>query len=161
MPRQCTVCSHAQREAIDRELVAGTAFPAIAALYRDTSVDALGRHKAAHLPLRLVQAQGAHEVADADDLLAQLRGLAEEAHRIKGKAEASGDYRTALAGVRELVRIVEVLAELRGELDRRPVNILVMPQWIAVRTALMEALAPFVEARVAVAERLLALEAGT
>ena len=107
----------------------------------------------------LTQAKAADEAAHGDDLLAQLKGLAAEAHRIKDKAEDAGDYRTALAGIRELVRIVEVLAELRGELDRRPVNIVVMPEWLTIRAALLSALSPYPEARAAAAGRLLELEA--
>jgi len=43
--------------------------------------------------------------------------------------------RTALSGIREARGNVELLAKLRGELDERPVvNILVAPQWIALRT---------------------------
>lgn len=56
---------------------------------------------------------------------------------------------------------IELLAKLIGELDERPqVNILVSPEWIAVRTAVLEALAPHPQARAAVTGRLLQLEAG-
>ena len=54
----------------------------------------------------------------------------------------------------------ELLARLIGELDDRPqINLLLAPEWLEVRAALLEALAPFPDARAAVAERLLALEA--
>ena len=54
---------------------------------------------------------------------------------------------------------IELLAKLIGKLDERPqVNILVNPQWIAARTAMMEVLAPYPQARVAVAQRLDQLE---
>ena len=49
----------------------------------------------------------------------QLRNLTSEAQRLKEKAETAGDYRTALAAVRELCRIVELVAKLRGEIDGR------------------------------------------
>jgi hypothetical protein len=56
---------------------------------------------------------------------------------------------------------IELLAKLIGELDERPqVNILVSPEWIAVRAALLEALTPHPEARAAVAGCLLQLEGG-
>jgi hypothetical protein len=48
-----------------------------------------------------------------------LRALTIEAKHLKGKAELAGDYRTALLAVRELCRIVELVAKLRGELDER------------------------------------------
>ena len=55
--------------------------------------------------------------------------------------EDTGDLRTALAGIRELVRIVELTAKMIGELDERPqVNVLVAPGWLQVRAALLDAL---------------------
>lgn len=160
MPRTCTICGHPERDAIDAALVAGQPFRRVAAQYAVTE-QAIRRHRKAHLPAALAKAQEAEEAARADDLLAQLRALTAEAHRIKDRAERTGDYRTALAGVRELVRIVELLAKLRGELNERAqINVLVAPEWLAVRAALMAALAAYPEARAAVAEQLLALEAG-
>jgi hypothetical protein len=160
MPRTCTICCHPERDAIDCALVSGEPFRRVAAQHAVTE-QAIRRHRKAHLPTALTKAQEAKEAARADDLLAQLRDLTAEAHRIKNQAERTGDYRTALAGIRELVRIVELLAKLRGELDERPqINLLVAPEWLAVRTALMAALTPYPEARAAVAEQLLALEGG-
>lgn len=55
----------------------------------------------------------------AADSLGQLEELQQEAQRIEEQAEASEDYRTALAAIRERCRIVELKARLRGELDER------------------------------------------
>ena len=49
----------------------------------------------------------------------QLQLLAQDTHRIKQKAEAVGDDRTALAAVGELRRIVELSAKLTGQLDEK------------------------------------------
>jgi hypothetical protein len=67
------------------------------------------------------------------------------------KAEVEGDYRTALAGVREARACVELLLEVEGELDRRSmVNILIAPDWVSLRAALMLALRPYPDAAMAV-----------
>lgn len=72
MPRSCTVCTHTEREAIDRDLVAGeTSFRNIAERF-SLSVAALHRHKADHLPRTLLRAQVAQEQADAIDVMAEL-----------------------------------------------------------------------------------------
>ena len=56
---------------------------------------------------------------------------------------------------------LELVAKLIGELNDQPqVNILIAPEWLTVRAALLSALAPFPEARRAVAERLLLMEGG-
>lgn len=54
---------------------------------------------------------------------------------------------------------LELVAKLLGDLDERsPVAVLLAPEWLEIRSALLEALAPFPEARAAVADRLAALE---
>jgi hypothetical protein len=150
MPRRCAICSHADKEAIDEALVGGTALSALAALYR-VSDDSLGRHKANHLPTTLAKAQEAEEVAQADDLLDQVRDLQERALAILDKADEAGELRTALSAIREARGNLELLAKLLGELDDRPqLNILVSPEWLELRTVIVGALEPYSEARGAV-----------
>lgn len=48
--------------------------------------------------------------------MGKITQLEEEARRLGKKAEDAGDLRGALAAVRELVRIVELLARIQGEL---------------------------------------------
>ena len=157
MPRVCTVCTHPERPTVDAALVAGEPFRYVSERF-GTSPAALFRHKAEHLPAELTKAREAEQVAHADDLLGQVQALRDHALRILGKAEAAGDFRSAVGAIREARSCVELLGELLHELERRPtVNILVAPEWLAVRSALLEALRPFPEARAAVSERLLAL----
>jgi hypothetical protein len=152
------VCTHADKEAIDEALVGGIAFPALVAKYR-VSKDSLSRHRANHLPATLAKAHEAGEVARGDGLLADVRDLQARAYNILDKAEGAGDLRTALGAIREARGNLELLAKLLGELDERPVtNVLVSAEWVTVRTAMMEALDPHPQARIAVAERLSALE---
>ncbi|MBM3189371.1 MAG: hypothetical protein FJZ90_11695 [Chloroflexi bacterium] len=154
MSRKCSICAHQQRQAIDETLVAGTAsLREIASLFA-VSQSAVRRHKTRHLPVTLAAAEAAAEaVVRSDDLLGKVAQLEADAHRIKKKAEESQDYRTALQGVRELVRIVELLARLRGELDERAqVNILVVsPEWLSLRARILQTLEPYPEARNALA----------
>lgn len=161
MPNVCTVCTHTEREAIDAALVGSDASNRRIATQNGLSEAAIRRHKADHLPAALVKASDAAEVMHADNLLAQLNQLTTDARRIGERAEKTGDLRTALAGIRELVRIVELTAKLRGELAQEgTINVLLAPEWLQVRTVLLEALAPYPDARQAVAGRLVALEAG-
>ena len=158
MPRSCSICTHDRRAEIDRALLERRPFRDIACQFSVGRMAAL-RHHDDHLPAELARAREAQEVAQADDLLAQVRALRSKAMALLLKAEAQGDLRTALAGIREARACLELLLEVEGELDRRPtVNLLVLPEWQAVRSALLAALAPYPEARTAVAERLLAIE---
>ncbi len=158
--RPCTVCQHPQRAEIDKALVAGRPFLALA---REYGLDrfALKRHKEAHLAPVLVAAQRAKDSVQAEDLLSQVQRILDRALKILDKAEAARDYKTALQSIREARGCIELLAELTQQLDRRPVvNILLTPEWWRVKAAMLEALEPFPEARVAVAERLWELEDG-
>jgi hypothetical protein len=74
------------------------------------------RHQQDHLPASLVKAKEATEFVQASTLMGKITQLEMEARRLGGKAEAAGDYRGAMAAVRELVRIVELLAKMQGEL---------------------------------------------
>jgi hypothetical protein len=151
MPRRCSVCTHPDRENIDEALVGATAISAIAAKYRDISEDALGRHKANHLPAKLVMAEKAKEVAQADSLLEQVRDLQGRALAILEAAEASEQHRTALSAIREARGNLELLAKLLGELDDRPqVNVLISPEWLELRAVIVGALEPYTDARGAV-----------
>lgn len=160
MPRTCTACSHPQCPEIDRALVAGATYRTIAARF-GLSETALKRHKNGHVPGHIAQARDAGVVADADDLLAQVRQLQAEALRLLKRAEGVGDFGTALRGVAEARRCIEVLLEVEGELDRRGVtNIVISADWVEIRTVLIAALQPYPDAAQAVAGRLQVLEGG-
>lgn len=149
MPRACSICSHAEREAIDRALTESTPNRRIAAQFGVTE-QALRRHKAGHLPAALVNATKAHEAARADTLLDQVRHLQKKALGILAKAEAAGDLRAATAAIREARGSLELLAKLVGELDERPtVSVLVAPEWITLRTLILQTLEPYAEAKAA------------
>jgi hypothetical protein len=108
----------------------------------------------------LVKAEAARETARADDLLGQVQDLQRRTLTILEKAEKAEDWRTALSAIREARGTLELLARLTGELQQEgTVNLVVSPQWLSVRAALLQALAPYDEVRVAVAASLLHLEA--
>jgi len=155
MPRTCTVCAHADRAAIDAALVqGGDSFRTIAHRF-NVSPDALKRHKTAHLSRALVKAQEAQEVARGDALLAQVRELQARATSILDAAERSGDLKTALAAIAQARGCLELLAKLLGELQEGPtVNVVLLPEWVRVRTAILNALEGYPEARLAVVEAL-------
>ncbi len=160
MAMSCTVCGHPARAAIDHQLVNRDSLRDIARQH-GLSKDALSRHKAEHLPAKLAQAQAAKETVQADDLLAQVKALRGKSISILQKAEAAGDLRTALLGIREARACIELLAEMEGEINRNPqINILVAPEWLAVRAVLLRALTPYPDARTAVAAALTGVERG-
>ncbi len=158
MPRRCTVCTHKMRSDIDRALVERQPFRAIARQY-SVSKDALIRHHDDHLPASLVKAQEATEAARADALLAQVVDLRDKALGVLKKAETADDLRTAVSAIREARGCVELLGKLAGQLKDSPtINVILMPEWRQLQAAVLAALEPHAEARLAVASALSELE---
>ena len=151
MPRSCTVCAHPRREEIDRALVEGVSTAEISGRYRTVGERAVRRHRSNHLPAKLVMAEKAAEVAEADNLLDQVGDLQRRALAILDRAEEVGELRTALSAIREARGNLELLAKLLGELDERPVvNLNVSPEWLELRAVIVTALQPHPEAMSAV-----------
>jgi len=151
MPRTCTVCANPQRAAIDAALVAGEAFRHIASRH-GVSTGALQRHRAEHIPAALSKAAEAEETAHALDVVKQLRYINGAALTVLRDARTAGDGDLTLKAVDRVLKQISLQAKLLGDLDDRPqINVLVSPEWVALRGQLVAALLPFPEARVAVA----------
>jgi CRISPR/Cas system CMR subunit Cmr4 (Cas7 group RAMP superfamily) len=117
MPRRCSVCIHPDRQQIDQAIVSGNSYRTVAQQFT-ISRDAVVRHRR-HLSVAVSKPLGSDEICPSETLLGQLEELRSEAQRLKQKAERDGDYRAALAAVRELCRIVELVAKLCGQIDSR------------------------------------------
>jgi hypothetical protein len=101
----------------------------------------LQRHRKEHLPELLSKAYAAEEASRADELLTEVRSLQVRTLLMLQEAERAGDLRTALAAVREPRNNLALLAEMRGELDRRPtINLVVAPEWLELRAVIVGAL---------------------
>jgi hypothetical protein len=116
MPRTCSICEHSQRVEIDRALVGDASNRSLASLY-DVSEAAVRRHRKNHVPEKLAKAHAAEEVAQADDLLAEVRALQQRTLTILEAAEETQQHRTALAAIREARSNLQMLAQLVGELQ--------------------------------------------
>ncbi len=147
MPRSCTVCEHTNQEGIDHALVGGASNRSVASLY-DVSEAAVRRHKANHLPAKLVKAQEEEDVREALDVIKQLKAINAASLNILKDAREQGRPGTALAAVDRIHKQIELQAKLLGELDDRPqVNVLISPEWLELRTTIITALDPHPQAR--------------
>lgn len=158
MPRACQICIHPERAAIDAALVTAEPYRVVAQRFA-ASPDAVYRHKAEHLPASLVKAQAARDIVLADSLLERIDDLERRARSILAQAEEAGALGTALHAIREARSCLELCGKLRGELQQEgTVNITINPQWVEIRMVLQQVLAPFPEARAAVAAALLEVD---
>jgi hypothetical protein len=135
MARPCSICSHLNREEIDRALIEGKSLSEIVSLFPAITKSALHRHKESHLPQMLAQAKEAREVAQGDTLLSQVRSLQNKALSILKRAEEAGELRTALQGVREARACLELLGKTSGQLP--PEKILIQFEPIVTQIVLI------------------------
>jgi hypothetical protein len=161
MTRRCGICSlpRKQRLLVDQDIVGGTPYRNITQLY-NVSKYAISRHRRVHIPEIISKGHEAQESADADVLLRQVKGLYGKAIELLNKAEEAGEIGTALRGIREARGNIELLAKMQGQLDERPVANIYIGE--VVVEMILQALDPYPEAGLAVAEALenLELEAG-
>lgn len=160
MPQRCTTCDHADRAAIDAALVEGTVSNRKIAAHFGVSEQAIRRHKAEHLPAALADAETAQRVARADTLIVRVDRLSSRMERLLDKAEAGDRFADAAALSREVRGCVELLAKLSGQLRDGPTIYINSPQVQIYTTALLQALAPWPEARIAAARALELIDAG-
>jgi hypothetical protein len=118
----CSICNHLERDSIDRAIVAGKSQRHLAKIF-NVSRDSILRH-ARHLPTIVAKSNEATVGAHACDLVGQITNLEEEAKGLQEQARVSGDFRAAIAALRERTRLTELRAKIGGELKPPQVNIL-------------------------------------
>ena len=102
-----------------------------------------------------MKAKEAEEAAQADTILAQVQDLRDRAMTILDTVEKDKDWRIALGAIREARGCIELLGKLAGKLQEgATVNVFVSAEWQTVQAAILAALAPHPDARLAVAEAL-------
>ncbi len=154
MPRTCTVCSHKEREGIDKALLADEPYRHIASRF-GTSTGALQRHRAEHLPATMVKAQEQADVRHAIDVVTQLKAINGATLAILKEARDDKNGDLALKAVDRIQRQLELQSKLLGELnDGTTINITVTTEWLELRALIVQAVSPYPEAREAVLKAL-------
>lgn len=108
MPRTCTICSRGDRATIEHAMVSGQSLRSIANRY-GTSAPTLLRHKPHMVKLidAAVAKRSAADAARAEDQVEFLYNLRMHAMTLLKKVESTGDFRAAIAAVREIVHCME------------------------------------------------------
>jgi hypothetical protein len=132
MARHCVVCFHPERQLIDRAILAGEKLASISRRW-GLPPDATERHaKSNHVNRTLSKVPTRAEAAlrtEGEDLVGRLQELITIARGVLDQAIQANQYGAAMAGVRELARIFELIAKLTGQLDEgAKVNIAIVQQ---------------------------------
>jgi hypothetical protein len=166
---KCSVCGHRELQAINLALARGVSVTALVRRYK-LGPDSIYRHRANHLPatVRAKLLAGPDIEIDLDQLRESesqslLANLVALRHRLFAALDAAEEYNDAGMLTRvssQLHANLELTGKLLGDLGVgvTNVNLLVMPQYVELRVALVQALASFPEARQAVAAVLHQLE---
>ena len=89
------------------------------------------------------------------DVVQQLRAINAACLEVLKEARAGNKPGLLLRAVDRIAKQIEIQAKLLGQIDERAtINIAVLPEWHGIRQVVLEALRPYPEARLAVAEAL-------
>lgn len=161
--RPCTICAHDERAAMEDSLLAGESYSHIARVF-GVGPSALKRHRHGHISDVLVpvvvagDSQGLPTLDRIERVVVVLEQLLRD-----GRSEDKPSQ--VLAAAKELRQTIELIAKVRGELQSggptvQVVNISASTEWQAIQAAMLDVLGLYPEARQAVADRLLTLDAG-
>lgn len=159
MPRVCTVCAHPDRRKIDAALASETSSNRRIATQYGLSEASVRRHRSEHLPIRLVKAAEQEDVRNAIDVYGQLKDINVAVRNVLTQAQRDGDGELALKASDRILKQLELQGRLIGELqDGDTINVIVSPQWVALRTVIIAALENHPDARLSVATAIKTVE---
>ena len=157
MARQCHCCVHPERDSIDAALVCGESQKVIAERY-GVGRSAVQRHARRHISPALAAMQVEREAEATNTLLRRTERLIERTERLLQAAEQDGKVSAALAAVRELRGLLDLLGRVTGEIrDQQPtvtVNLLSSPEILAALNVVYAELADLPDVRQRIAARL-------
>jgi hypothetical protein len=171
MGNKCTVCEHPRRAEIELATARKVGIRQIAQKFA-VSQWAVQRHKA-HMPPQLHAALAATGLptcidldalrkAESEGLLQTLVAQRGRLYRLLDAAEECGDLKAAATIHGRILDSVGMVAKLLGEIQTHSVHttntLLIAPEYLALRSALVTALRPHPEARRAVSKVLCDLE---
>ncbi len=114
MPRQCTVCTHEAKLAIEADIIGGASLRTIAKQY-GLKPDAVFRHKK-HVSVNFRKAAELVQIAEGLSTLESTNGLCETAITILKEALEKKDNDLALKAMDRAVKTLELRGKLKGEM---------------------------------------------
>lgn len=162
--RTCTVCQHAQRARIELGLARGVSASALSRRFRPLSADAILRHRKHISPALLKELRARSllpereleslRIEESSSLLEHLVHQRAKLYRLVDSCEDMGDVRSAFVGHARITANLEQTAKLLDLFAAHSLtvnqNLIVSPDYLALRQSLLLALKPFPEARAAV-----------
>lgn len=158
MARQCSICTHPQRDEIDQAIVSGEKYRSISQRF-DVSEAAIGRHKK-HISAAIVDAERQKAVSGTAKMLKELSRGFDSLARAADRAEEEGDDRRMAYLWKTAGDLAKPLLQIAGDLpgDGTTINIYQAPQWLKIQAVIFRELQPYPDIRVRLAEALKEVE---
>ena len=157
MSRKCSICIHKKRKKIDELILKGDSFRTLSSRFK-CSESAIKRHtRNGHVSQKLIKAEGAKDLSDAEDIMKKVQTLEEKANKILDRADSKESDTVALNAIREIREVLKLYAQLAGQLQGKSiqqVNIFMNPQYILLKQILIEELKDCPEQRKKISKRL-------
>lgn len=154
MGRRSKIESHPNSKIIITRLASGEEYSKIIEDFPDLRWQDLDYYKQNKLPELLSKSEyfkAEVERTQGDEALTEIRELKTKALKILEQAQSAGDLKTALLGIREARSCLELCMKAEGQLkDGQQITIINNPEWVELRTLVINALEPYPEARQAV-----------
>jgi len=129
MSRKCQICIRDDCSVINAALLSGESNRSIAKRF-DIDHNSVQRHRK-HIPEALTRAKEAEVVCTADALLTDLQQTKETALWFLNEAREAKDLRAAAPLISAACKVIELLAEVRGQIDRKAeINIILNPEFV-------------------------------
>lgn len=148
---KCSICSNVARKEIEAAIAANVPNRAIARQH-GVSKDAIARHKENCIKpaIQLVKQEQMLDTGSiALNRMARDENLIDEALRLAWEGETK-DVNLLIRLLQVSTKQIELRAKLEGDLDERSIQITAIPEWVELRTMLIEALAAHPQAKQAV-----------
>jgi AcrR family transcriptional regulator len=158
---RCAVCNHPERESFEKQLALERTSAADVARIIGCNRSTVTRHLRNHLIPEMRQSYQANAEPElkALDVLAEMRELYARMKQHLADAEAAKDWQAIKSFHSEARKDLELLAKLLGELQQEgTINVSLSPEWLSIRTVILQAVTPYPEAAKAITAALSASE---
>lgn len=156
MGRRSKIEDHPKSKEIITRLASGEEFSKIVEDFpeiRYQDLDYYSKNKLPVLVSKSPEFKAEVEEFRGNNTLEEVRSLKAKALEILAQAQQAGDLKTALMGIREARSCLELWMRAEGQLNDAPqITIINNPEWIELRTVIIQALDPFPDAKQAVCE---------
>ena len=154
MGRKSKIESHPNSKIIIMRLASGEEYSKIVEDFPDLrwqDLDYYKKNKLHKIISKSPELKAEVEGTRGNDTLAEVRALKTRAMELLEQAQKAGDLKTALIGIREARGCLETCLKAEGQLKDGPqITIINNPEWVELRTVIVQALDPYPQAKEAV-----------